>query len=251
MEAIDIAIDYLLKANAIDDINYNVKDDKLRALMNITMPTYLPEEYYYYQDLALQRRLKHKEIIDVNDLKYESNISIYKGDITLLKADAIVNACNKYLLGCFSPLHSCIDNAIHSFGGLQIRRDLMEIMKTKEYEENGKCEVTKAYNLPSKYVFHTVGPIIEGRVTKEDVEDLRNCYISCLKKAVDMKLQTIVFCSISTGVYNFPIMLASKIAIETILEFQRKNKTNLKIILDVFSEKDYKVYEQRFREIIK
>jgi len=250
MEAIDKAISYLLKANGIEDINYNSKEKKLRALMNITMPNSLPNDYYECQDYVLRSWLNQKEIIDVNNFKYINNMTIYKGDITLLKADAIVNACNEYLLGCFIPLHSCIDNAIHSFGGLQIRRDLMKLMKHKSYEENGKCEVTKGYNLPSKYIFHTVGPKVSYMVTEKDEEDLKNCYLSCLSEALKMNLNTIVFCSISTGLYNFPISLASYIAIETVKEFQIKNKTNLKIVFNVFSEKDYIIYEQRFKEII-
>lgn len=251
MQAIDIAINYLKKKNNLNNIGNLTKEETLRVLMNITIPDDLPSDYYVNQDIVLKERLKTKKITDVNTLSYNNNITIYQGDITLIKADAIVNACNSQLLGCFHPLHNCIDNAIHSFGGLQIRRDLMTIMKNKEYEENGKCEVTKAYNLPSHYIFHTVGPIVQSTVTNENKNDLKNCYLACLKKATKMNLTSIVFCSISTGVYNFPKDLASRIAVNTILEYKEKTKTNIKIIFNVFSDEDYKIYEQTFRELIK
>lgn len=251
MQAIDIAINYLKKKNNLNNIGNLTKEETLRVLMNITIPDDLPSDYYVNQDIVLKERLKTKKITDVNTLSYNNNITIYQGDITLIKADAIVNACNSQLLGCFHPLHNCIDNAIHSFGGLQIRRDLMTIMKNKEYEENGKCEVTKACNLSSHYIFHTVGPIVQSTVTNENKNDLKNCYLACLKKATQMNLTSIVFCSISTGIYNFPKDLASRIAVNTILEYKEKTKTNIKIIFNVFSDEDYKIYEQTFRELIK
>lgn len=250
MQAIDKAIYYLEKVNNLK-LHYSTKEEQLRALMNITMPYDLPNDYYLNQDIVLKERLNNKQIIDANVLKYIDDMTIYQGDITLIKADVIVNACNSQLLGCFHPLHTCIDNAIHSFGGLQIRRDLLKIMQTKKYEENGKCEVTKAYNLPSTYIFHTVGPIVNNKLTDENLKDLKKCYLSCLEKANEMKLSTIVFCSISTGVYNFPKNIASNIAIKTVNEFKQKNNTNLKIVFNVFSDEDYKIYEQNFKKLIK
>lgn len=250
MDAIDKAINYLkVKNNIKEDIPLS-KEDTLRGLMTITLPDDLVDDYYHNQDIVLKNYYKNIKIIDYNDLEYYNNMALYKGDITIIKADAIVTAGNSRLLGCFRPFHNCIDNAVFSFAGLQVRRDLMEIMKTKEYEENGKCEVTKGYNLPSSYIFHTVGPEVTGQVTNQDIVDLTNCYLSCLNKAKEMNLKSIVFCSIATGIYGFPIDLASKIAIDTVNKFLKNNK-NIKVIFDVFSEKDYEVYEQTFREIVK
>lgn len=252
MKPIDKAINYLKTINKVDTSDVYLSKEKIfRALMNITMPTSLTDDYYLNQDLVLQEYYSKEKVIDVNDLNYTNNIAIYKGDITLIKADAIVNACNCELLGCFHPLHNCIDNAIHSFAGLQMRRDLITIMKDKEYEQNGKCEVTKGYNLPSNYVFHTVGPIVNGSVKEQDVIDLTSCYLSCLKKAKEMNLKSIVFCSIATGIYSFPIALASEIAITTVNNYLQENNIDIKVIFNVLSESDYKVYEQTFNRIIK
>ena len=143
---------------------------------------------------------------------------MYKGDITLIKADAIVNACNNKLLGCFVPGHHCIDNAIHSFAGLEVRRDLMKVMEEQGRDEpNGRCKVTKAYNLPSKYILHTVGPVYSG--SKQDNIDLESCYLSCLATADKMNLKSVVFCSLSTGIFGFPIEKASEIAIRTVKKY--------------------------------
>lgn len=252
MKPIDKAIKYLKDYNNIKDIDFNLTKEQLfRALINITMPISLTDDYYFNQDLVLKEFYNNKQIINVNDLSYKDNMTIYQGDITLIKTDGIVNACNSELLGCFHPLHNCIDNAIHSFAGLQMRRDLIEIMKDKKHEENGKCEVTGGYNLPSNYVFHTVGPIVEKEVKKQDIIDLKNCYLSCLNKAKEMNLKSIVFCSIATGIYGFPIGLASEIAISTVNKYLKENNINIKVIFNVFSESDYKTYERTFKKIIK
>jgi len=247
MDTIKWCINYLKDKNAIkSDIDLSDKD-AFRALQNITMPDDLSDEFYLKQDEVLQQTLSKKEVIDSKT--FSDGISIYKGDITLIKADAIVNACNNKLLGCFVPGHHCIDNAIHSFAGLQVRRDLMVIMAKQGYNEpNGRCKVTKAYNLPSNYIFHTVGPIYFGRM--QDDIDLENCYLSCLKKADEMKLESIVFCSLSTGLYGFPIEKASKIAVNTVKDYlEKENKNIKKVIFDVFSEHDYEVYDRTIKEI--
>lgn len=223
------------------------KQDKIRALMNITIPNNLSEGFYKKQDEYLQDLLKNKKIIYASDILKNNQIALFLGDITTINADAIVNAGNSQLLGCFAPLHYCIDNAIHSFGGLQIRRDLIDIMQGGK-EANGKCKVTKAYNLPCKYIFHTVGPIFRGVITKMIEIDLLNCYLSCLKKADEMGLKNIVFCSISTGVFGFPIEKASKIAINTVKNYLKETNSKLKVIFDLYSQKDYEMYENEFRE---
>ncbi len=240
----DYLINYLEKYNDIRFNNIQNKQDKVRALMNITMPIDLSNEFYQKQDEYLQNLRKDKPLFDANDILKDKQIALFLGDITTIKADAIVNACNSRLLGCLAPLHYCIDNAIHSFGGLQIRRDIMNIMNGT-LEPNGKCKVTKAYNLPSQYIFHTVGPIYNGVITKQMETDLTNCYLSCLQQADNMKLDNIVFCSISTGVFGFPIDKASKIAINTVKDYLTKHNSKIRVIFNLFSQKDYEIYERQ------
>ncbi len=247
MEDLKWCINYLKKINNINDL-VNVYDfNNFRALLNITMPINLSTEFYKRQDNVLQNELAKRKIIDVST--FDKGISLYKGDITSLKADAIVNACNSQMLGCFVPNHKCIDNAIHTFGGLEVRKDMMDIMaKQGHEEENGKCKVTKGYNLKSKYIFHTVGPIYEG--LKQDEIDLTNCYLSCLKKADEMELNSIVFCSLSTGIYGYPINKACRIAIRAAIKYLNEENKNIKrIIFDVFSEDDYYEYSRAIKEI--
>ena len=247
MEDIKWCINYLKDKNNIKSLVDLDDKSTFRALQNITMPYDLSDEFYLKQDKVLKEILSKKEVVDAKI--FSDGISIYKGDITLIKADAIVNACNSKLLGCFVPGHHCIDNAIHSFAGLQVRRDLIKVMEDQGHdEENGKCKVTSAYNLPSKYIFHTVGPVYSG--SNQDDIDLKNCYLSCLKMADEMKLESIVFCSLSTGIFGFPIEKASSIAVKTVKEYLKKeNKTIKKVIFDVFSDRDYEVYNRRIKEI--
>ncbi len=247
MEDIKWCINYLKDKNNIKSLIDLDDKSTFRALQNITMPYDLSDEFYLKQDKVLKEILSKKEVVDAKI--FSDGISIYKGDITLIKADAIVNACNSKLLGCFVPDHHCIDNAIHSFAGLQVRRDLIKVMEDQGHdEENGKCKVTSAYNLPSKYIFHTVGPVYSG--SNQDDIDLKNCYLSCLKMADEMKLESIVFCSLSTGIFGFPIEKASSIAVKTVKEyFKKENKTIKKVIFDVFSDRDYEVYNRRIKEI--
>ena len=246
MTYLNWCIDYLKDYN---HISQNLKYDwtTLRALLNVTMPYNLSDEFYDKQDEVIKEIISKKEIFDVATLN--NGISLYKGDITLIKADAIVNACNNKLLGCFVPGHHCIDNAIHSFAGLEVRRDLMKVMEEQGHdEENGKCKVTKAYNLPSKYIFHTVGPVYSG--SKQDALDLESCYLSCLKEADKMKLDSIVFCSLSTGIFGFPIEKASEIAIRTVKKYlEKENKNIKKVIFNLFSDGDYGVYSRKIKEI--
>lgn len=239
-------INYLENYNNVKFEKLQKNQDKIRALMNITIPVSLSDEFYKKQDEYLQNLLAEKTIASADEILEDKQIALFLGDITTIKADVIVNAGNSDLLGCFAPLHYCIDNAIHSFGGLQIRRDLMSLMQGKK-EANGKCKVTKAYNLPCKYVFHTVGPIFNGTITKQMEADLTNCYLSCLQKADEMKLKNIVFCSISTGIFGFPIEKASKIAISTVKEYISKTNSKLKVIFDLFSKGDYEVYERELK----
>jgi O-acetyl-ADP-ribose deacetylase (regulator of RNase III) len=221
--------------------------DAFRALMNITMPDHISDDFFKLQDEIIKNEYRNKKIIDVQLLKpIKDKICLLLGDITLIKADAIVNACNSSLLGCFHPLHKCIDNAIHSYAGLQVRRDLKQLMDKQGFcEPNGRVKITKGYNLPCKYIFHTVGPIVNSTITKQNEQDLRNCYLSCLTLADSYQLSNIVFCSISTGLYGYPIKDAAIVAYQTVLSYIKGNpNTNLKkIIFNVFTEGDYEVYK--------
>lgn len=248
MDNIDWCINYLIKYNHLD-LSLDISKDKLlRALMNITMPYDLSEEFYKKQDYAIKQIYQEKNIINIDDIPFiKKRLCLYKGDITLIKADAIVNACNEKLLGCFQPLHNCIDNAIHSFAGLQVRRDLIKIMsKQKYFEHNGQCKVTRAYNLPARFIFHTVGPKVMGQITFENETDLKNCYLSCLKKADEMNLTSIVFPCISTGIYGYPKKSAALLAYNTLQKYiqENKNSTLKKIVLNVFTEEDYETYKR-------
>lgn len=242
MSDIKWCIEYLKRYNRIDALPELSDEALFRALQNITMPYDLSEEFYRKQDAVLQEILSRKEVVDVSG--FPDGITLYRGDITLLKADAIVNACNDKMLGCFVPGHHCIDNAIHSFAGLQVRRDMMAIMSKQGHDEpNGDCKVTKGYNLPSEYIFHTVGPIYSGQ--RQDEIDLKNCYLSCLEKAEEMGLKSLVFCSLSTGIFGYPIDKASEIAVGTVRRYlSEKNSRLKKVVFDVFSEGDYHVYDR-------
>lgn len=240
---IDWCIIYLKRFNHILYNLGDTKENEFRSLMNITMPFDLSDEYYVKEEKVLKDILSKKTIVDANN--FNEGISIIKGDITLLKIDAIVNACNSKLLGCFQPLHNCVDNAIHSFAGLKVRRDLINIMNEQKHDEpNGQCKVTKGYNLPSKYIFHTVGPIYSN--TRQDAIDLKNCYYNSLRMADDMKLESIAFPSISTGIFGYPIDKASDIAINTAIEYLEKENKNIKrVVFVLFSEGDYCVYKRK------
>lgn len=235
-------IHYLKCYNKVYNVPLERPEAQLRALMNITMPVDLSEEFYARQDGVLSAYLAQKEITDVS--QFEDGISVNVGDITLIRADAIVNACNNKMLGCFVPGHVCIDNAIHSFAGLQVRRDMMAIMAAQGHDEpNGMCKVTPGYNLPSRYIFHTVGPIYSG--SRQDEIDLANCYLSCLKKADEMGLTSIVFCCIATGLYGFPGKKAADIAVRTVRQYIADSNRHLKkVVFDVFSEEDYDIYDR-------
>jgi O-acetyl-ADP-ribose deacetylase (regulator of RNase III) len=245
MNDLNWCINYLKKYNNLNKGLLLTNEDALRYLMNITMPFHLADEYYLKQDNVLQTLLKSKKIINADDLfNNGKSIVLYQGDITLIKGDAIVNAGNEKLLGCFMPLHSCIDNAIHSYAGLQVRRDLMDIMNRQGSDELcGQVKVTKGYNLPSTYIFHTVGPQVVNKVSKKQSDELTSCYLSCLKKADEMHLKTIIFCCISTGVYGFPKEKACAIALKTTMNYLKENNSNLHVVFDLFSTEDFLLYQ--------
>lgn len=245
MEVLDRLIEILCKERKEDVpiLAENDKHDFFRALCNIRPPMPADGEFLRLQDEYLTNRLRLRGIADVNALNYKNNIALIKEDITRLNADAIVNACNSKLLGCFSPLHNCIDNVIHSNAGVQVRLDCNELMRGKD-EKNGQVKVTKGYNLPSKYIFHTVGPIVYASVSDKNRLDLKNCYLSCLDKAEEMHLDSIAFCCISTGVYGYPKAEACTLAVRTVKEWQARTHSDVKIIFNVFSDEDERLYER-------
>ena len=215
----------------------------LRALLNVRPPMPVSAEFLSLQNEYLTEKRNERGITDVNTFLYADGISLFKGDITTLNADAIVNAANSAMLGCFHPLHNCIDNAIHSAAGVQVRLDCNDIMQGRE-AGNGEVIATKAYNLPSKFIFHTVGPIVSGRITAENREDLKKCYENCLAKADEMKFNSIAFCCISTGVFGYPKEEAAQLAVKIAGEYKAQTASDLKIIFDVFTEEDYAIYKR-------
>lgn len=216
--------------------------------MNIRPPRKISDEFLKIQDEFLRNETINKNLTSVSDIvEVKGKLMLWQGDITTLKVDVIVNAANSKLLGCFIPQHNCIDNVIHSAAGLQLRDECDTIMKIQDKDEDvGRAKITGAYNLPSKHVIHTVGPSIpQGeKPSNNDCESLANCYKSCLEIANYNKLESIAFCCISTGVFNFPQDLAAKIAIKTVNEYLNSNETTLKnIIFNVFTDTDYLIYK--------
>lgn len=221
----------------------------LRSLFNIRMPKPVSKEFLVIQNAYLQEETEKKGITDIAELTpAEKDIYLWQGDITTLKCDAIVNAANSQMLGCFCPCHGCIDNAIHTFSGVQLRAACAELMQKQGYEEKtGTAKITSAYNLPCKYVLHTVGPIIHGWVSKKDEDLLASCYRSCLKLAEQNNVQNIAFCCISTGEFHFPNTQAAKIAIKTVKEYKEQTKSKIEVIFNVFKETDYNIYRELLR----
>ena len=231
--------------------------DILRALMNIRGPYSISEDFLRIQDEYLQQVNKERGITDIADLKCIKEIVgssptmtrglyLWQGDITTLKVDAIVNAANSALLGCFAPLHICIDNCIHTYAGIQLRLACNELMQKQGHEEGtGLCKITPAFNLPSRYVLHTVGPIIYTSVGKREKILLANCYKNCLETASQNQLESVAFCCISTGVFRFPADLAAQIAVETVEMWLTENPDSSvkKVVFNVFGNKDLEIYQ--------
>jgi O-acetyl-ADP-ribose deacetylase (regulator of RNase III) len=183
------------------------QENLLRSLMNTRLPKPIPADFLRIQDEYLIERNRERGITDIADLTpvaSDPRLYIWQGDITTLKCDAIVNACNSQMLGCFSPMHACIDNFIHTYAGMELRLKMYEIMKKQGHEEEtGKTKITSGYNLPATYILHTVGPIIQWEVTGKEEELLASCYRECLKLAADTGAESVAFCCLSTGVFVF------------------------------------------------
>lgn len=218
----------------------------LRSLFNIRMPLPVSDGFITIQDEYLREETRIKGITNLEDLEpIQPDIYLWQGDITTIACDAIVNAANSEMLGCFCPCHGCIDNAIHTFAGIQLRLKCAEIMKKQVHkEETGKAKLTPAYNLPCKYVLHTVGPIVKGLLTRQDCDLLASCYRSCLELAEQNGVKSVAFCCISTGEFHFPNDTAAEIAIKTVKDFKRHSHSKIKVIFNVFKDMDYEIYRE-------
>lgn len=249
MNRLDTLIKYLIdedpqfsELQIPDDLQE--KRDLFRALRNVRWPKHISEEFQCLQDEELQAQLNEKGIVELPDVPMQ----IWQGNITRLKVDAIVNAANSQMLGCFLPLHKCIDNAIHSAAGVQLREECHQLMLQQGYEEpTGQAKITKAYNLPCKYVIHTVGPIIpNGIPTDFQKEQLASCYRSIMACADENGLESVAFCCISTGEFRFPNALAAEIAVKTVSDYLSTHpNTSLKhIVFNVFKDVDKEIYQR-------
>ena len=221
----------------------------LRGLMNVRRPAHIGTEFLQVQDEYLQNETAAKGITDIAELTpMQPGLYLWQGDITTLKCDAIVNAANAGLTGCYIPNHRCIDNAIHTFAGVELRLACGELMEQQGYPEpTGQAKITPAFNLPCRYVLHTVGPIISGRVTKENKELLASCYRSCLELAAENDLESVAFCCISTGEFHFPNQQAAQVAVETVKQFMNTKTSVKQVIFNVFKDVDKAIYEKLLR----
>ena len=217
------------------------KQRMMRAIMNVWEPKEISTDFLTIQDAELQQQAEDKGVVKFDG----EGMQLWQGDITRLKVDAIVNAANAQGLGCWAPLHNCIDNCIHSAAGIQLRKECNDQLQGRLLK-TGEAMMTKGYNLPAKHVIHTVGPIIDtGVPTKEQEEQLAQCYRTCLDLAEQAGLESIAFCCISTGVFHFPNERAAEIAIEAVKRYPRQSiKT---IVFNVFLDKDYDIYFSKLR----
>ena len=219
----------------------------LRCLMNVREPRALPPRFLEVQDALLGAERGSRGVVHVRELPAipsDGRLVLWQGDITRLDADAIVNAANSQLLGCFRPGHNCIDNVIHSAAGLQLREECAKIMRAQGHEEpTGQAKITAGYNLPAKHVLHTVGPIIGGPLTEEDRALLASCYRSCLRLAEEKGLKTVAFCCISTGVFRFPKDEAARIAVETVRDYLKTGSLE-RVVFCVHGDENLRIYQQ-------
>ena len=216
----------------------------LRALMNVRPPRIAAGDFLGIQDAYLQAETAAKGVTDVGDLRpAEEGICLWRGDITTLRCGAIVNAANSQMLGCFVPCHGCIDNAIHTFAGVQLRLACAELMERQGHEEpTGGAKLTPAFNLPCRYVLHTVGPIVTGRLTDRQERQLASCYRSCLALAAEHGIESVAFCCISTGEFRFPPERAAEIAVETVRACRKE--FGVQVVFNVFKESDERIYRR-------
>ncbi|MBP5298317.1 MAG: protein-ADP-ribose hydrolase [Lachnospiraceae bacterium] len=254
-------LDYLVDAFKEDSDDYKqlavperVEEKRriLRSLMNIRMPGELREDVLRVQDEYLKERAAEKGVVQLSDIPViRDGLSIWQGDITRLAVDAIVNAANSQMLGCFVPMHNCIDNCIHTFAGVQLRAECNRKMNNLRMRYGGNYEqptalpmITEGYNLPAKKVIHVVGPIVHGSLTKQHEELLTSCYKSCLNLAAENGVDSIAFCCISTGVFMFPNERAAEIAVDTVEGWLKENNSHMRVIFNVFKDEDLEIYRR-------
>ena len=255
-------LDYLVEEFKADSVQYKdlqTPEDTegkrriLRSLMNIRMPRKMDEAVLAVQDEYLQERIRENEIVELADIPIiRDRMSIWQGDITRLAVDAIVNAANSQMLGCFVPMHTCIDNCIHTFAGVQLRAECarqMEQLKSRygrDYEQPTALPMlTDAYNLPARKVIHIVGPIVQGRLTASLENDLAACYRNTLDMCLENGLKSVAFCCISTGVFHFPNKRAAEIAVQTVTGWLSEHPGGMeRVIFNVFKDEDKAYYEQ-------
>lgn len=234
-----------------EEIPQNPEEQKilLRGLMNIRQPAAADPEFLKIQDEYLQEETAAKGVTDAADLApLRRGLYLWQGDITTLRCDAIVNAANSGMTGCYIPNHRCIDNTIHTFAGMELRQYCEEMMQRQHCPEpTGQAKITPAFNLPCRYILHTVGPIVSGGVTTRDKELLASCYRSCLELAAEKELESVAFCCISTGEFHFPNDLAVEIAVQTVKDFLKRDTSVQKVIFNVFKDIDRELYEKQLR----
>ena len=255
-------LDYLVEEFKADSDEYkklqtpNDKNENqriLRSLMNVRMPKALPDEVLAVQDEYLTERAAEKGVVSVSDIPViRDGLSIWQGDITRLSVDTIVNAANSQMLGCFVPMHTCIDNCIHTFAGVQLRAECnrqmnqLRIRYGRNYEQPTAVPMlTDAYNLPAKKVVHIVGPIVQYKLTPELEKDLENCYKNTLDICAENGLKSVAFCCISTGVFRFPNQRAAEIAVKTVTDWLHDNPGKVeRVIFNVFKDEDKSIYQE-------
>ena len=221
--------------------------DLFRALVNTRPAEPASEEFLALQDEMLQDLLAYRGVTEVRDIEPAtgSDMRLWRGDITTLAADAVVNAANSQMLGCFVPGHHCIDNAIHTFAGIQLRLECARLMAEQGYPEpTGMAKATDAFDLPARHVIHAVGPIAEGIVTQADRALLANCYTSCLDAAADLGCESVAFCCISTGVFGFPQREAAETAVANVRDWLASNGRDMTVVFDVFGDVDEALYRR-------
>jgi O-acetyl-ADP-ribose deacetylase (regulator of RNase III) len=219
----------------------------LRSLMNVRPAAPISSEFQEIQDAYLQEENRRRGTVALEDLQpVREDLYLWRGDITTLQCGAIVNAANSGMTGCYQPCHSCIDNCIHTYAGIQLRNYCQDLMDRQGFPEpTGQAKITPAFNLPCNYVIHTVGPIVEGRLTQAHRDQLAGCYRACLKLAEAYQVGSIAFCCISTGVFRFPNDAAADIAVSTVKQYKAETGSRLKVIFNVFKEADQQLYAAR------
>ncbi len=245
---------YLIRSLLAEDARYQemeIPADEfqqkrlLRALFNVRMPGPTSQDFLAVQDTYLQEETRQKGVTDLSDLTpVQEGLYLWQGDITTLHCGAIVNAANSQMLGCFCPNHGCIDNAIHTYAGVQLRAACAELMEQQGHTEaTGRAKLTPAFNLPCDYVLHTVGPIVGHWLAGKDKVLLASCYRSCLELAEQNGIQSVAFCCISTGEFHFPNDKAAEIAVRTVKEYKQQTHSKIEVIFNVFKDIDLEIYQ--------